>query len=222
MKILSLLMKIYFIVYSAPDLTPNILLILNEFVYQLVCAGQLMMAKLLRNNILEKVKSIRRNNSFQYFKNYAIFVYSFKLSEHIFHGVFLNVFCKRFNFVYVCLFQQIIIFKQQKWVSPNPILPSRAIITSPPSLIDLKSADIAEQMTLLDAELFQKIEIPEVLIWAQEQCEERSPNLTRFTEHFNKMSYWFVFSSFSFKCMEDTKNLYFRSINIIIINYFQF
>jgi hypothetical protein len=28
------------------------------------------------------------------------------------------------------------------------------------------------------------------LIWAQEQNEERSPNLTRFTEHFNKMSYW--------------------------------
>lgn len=72
----------------------------------------------------------------------------------------------------------------------NAILPSRAIMTSLPTLIDLKSADIAEQMTLLDAELFKKIEIPEVLIWAQEQCEERSPNLTRFTEHFNKMSYW--------------------------------
>ncbi|XP_050293890.1 guanine nucleotide-releasing factor 2 isoform X2 [Anthonomus grandis grandis] len=58
------------------------------------------------------------------------------------------------------------------------------------TLIDFKSEHIAEQMTLLDAELFMKIEIPEVLIWAQEQSEERSPNLTRFTEHFNKMSYW--------------------------------
>jgi Rap guanine nucleotide exchange factor 1 len=48
----------------------------------------------------------------------------------------------------------------------------------------------AEQMTILDAELFQKIEIPEVLIWAQEQCEERSPNLTLFTAHFNKLSFW--------------------------------
>ena len=57
-------------------------------------------------------------------------------------------------------------------------------------LLDFKSEQIAEQMTLLDAELFLKIEIPEVLIWAQEQNEERSPNLTRFTEHFNKMSYW--------------------------------
>lgn len=79
------------------------------------------------------------------------------------------------------------VFKQQKWSQINPIL---SVVTSPPSLLDLKSADIAEQMTLLDAELFQKIEIPEVLLWAQEQCEERSPNLTRFTEHFNKMSYW--------------------------------
>lgn len=85
---------------------------------------------------------------------------------------------------------QIEIFKNQKTQSLNAILPSRAVMTIVPSLIDLKSADIAEQMTLLDAELFKKIEIPEVLIWAQEQCEERSPNLTRFTEHFNKMSYW--------------------------------
>ncbi|XP_076257594.1 C3G guanyl-nucleotide exchange factor isoform X3 [Rhynchophorus ferrugineus] len=58
------------------------------------------------------------------------------------------------------------------------------------TLLDFKSEHIAEQMTLLDSELFMKIEIPEVLIWAQEQNEERSPNLTRFTEHFNKMSYW--------------------------------
>jgi Rap guanine nucleotide exchange factor 1 len=58
------------------------------------------------------------------------------------------------------------------------------------TLLDFKSEQIAEQMTLLDAELFMKIEIPAVLIWAQEQNEERSPNLTRFTEHFNKMSYW--------------------------------
>ena len=58
------------------------------------------------------------------------------------------------------------------------------------TLLEFKTEQIAEQMTLLDAELFMKIEIPEVLIWAQEQNEERSPNLTRFTEHFNKMSYW--------------------------------
>jgi len=29
-----------------------------------------------------------------------------------------------------------------------------------------------------------------VLQWAKEQSEELSPHLTRFTEHFNKMSYW--------------------------------
>lgn len=60
------------------------------------------------------------------------------------------------------------------------------------SLLDFKSEQIAEQMTLLDSELFNKIEIPEVLTWAQEQNEERSPNLTRFSEHFNKMSYWYA------------------------------
>lgn len=65
-----------------------------------------------------------------------------------------------------------------------------AKVPSTYNLLDFKSEQIAEQMTFLDAELFMKIEIPEVLIWAQEQNEERSPNLTRFTEHFNKMSYW--------------------------------
>jgi Rap guanine nucleotide exchange factor 1 len=33
-------------------------------------------------------------------------------------------------------------------------------------------------------------QIPEVLLWAKEQSEEQSQNLTTFTEHFNKMSYW--------------------------------
>ena len=34
------------------------------------------------------------------------------------------------------------------------------------------------------------LQISEVLLWAKEQSEELSPNLTEFTEHFNKMSYW--------------------------------
>ncbi|ESO04551.1 hypothetical protein HELRODRAFT_79022, partial [Helobdella robusta] len=47
-----------------------------------------------------------------------------------------------------------------------------------------------EQMTLLDFELFQKIDISEVLLWSRQQTEELSPNLTKFTKHFNDMSYW--------------------------------
>lgn len=47
-------------------------------------------------------------------------------------------------------------------------------------------------MTILDAELFKKIDIPEILFWAEEQSEEKSPNLTHFTAHFNKLSYWWV------------------------------
>lgn len=112
--------------------------LLVDFVFQLVCSGKLMLAKLLRVKIIEKI----------------------------------------------------LIYKQHKLLQINLVLSARPLASSPPMLIDLKSSEIAEQMTLLDAELFQKIEIPEVLIWAQEQCEERSPNLTLFTEHFNKMSYW--------------------------------
>ncbi|XP_016838232.1 guanine nucleotide-releasing factor 2 isoform X3 [Nasonia vitripennis] len=117
------------------DLDDNLLQTLMEFVQQLVCSGDLTMAKALRVKILEK---------------------------------------------HAC--------KQQQTV--QPILSSLSVSTKQASLLDFKSEQIAEQMTLLDAELFMKIEIPEVLVWAQEQNEERSPNLTRFTEHFNKMSYW--------------------------------
>lgn len=117
------------------DLDDTLLQTLMEFVQQLVCSGDLTMAKALRVKILEK------------------------------HAV-----------------------KQLQ--SAQPILSSLSVTTKQASLLDFKSEQIAEQMTLLDADLFMKIEIPEVLIWAQEQNEERSPNLTRFTEHFNKMSYW--------------------------------
>lgn len=110
---------------------------LVQFVQELICSGNLLMAKLLRVKIIEKATLMRLKNS-----------------------------------------------------SPSSYLPSRPIMSNPPILTDLKSTDIAEQMTILDSELFQKIEIPEVLTWAQEQCEERSPNLTIFTEHFNKLSYW--------------------------------
>ncbi|XP_038111584.1 guanine nucleotide-releasing factor 2 isoform X2 [Culex quinquefasciatus] len=124
---------------TSPDLSLRLLEILMNFVYQLVCAGHLTMAKLLRVKYIEKVR----------------------------------------------------LYKAKHLKEPSLVtLSSRAVMTSLPTLLDLKSAEIAEQMTLLDAELFHKIEIPEVLIWAQEQNEERSPNLTTFTEHFNKMSYW--------------------------------
>lgn len=85
---------------------------------------------------------------------------------------------------------------KKEYMSMNTLLPSHNIYTRQSILLDFKSEQIAEQMTLLDAELFFKIEIPEVLIWAQEQNEEKSPNLTKFTEHFNKMSYWLVFFFF--------------------------
>ena len=74
------------------------------------------------------------------------------------------------------------------------------------SLLNFKSLDVAEQMTLLgkssatlnktfkfywsDSQLFLRIDSAELLIWVQEQSEEKSLNLTKFTEHFNNMSYW--------------------------------
>ncbi|KAK6641638.1 hypothetical protein RUM44_013353 [Polyplax serrata] len=118
------------------DLEQVVLQTLMEFVQQLLCRGDLTMAKALRVIMLSKYEA------------------------------------------------------KKLYLNANTLLPSHNIYTRQSLLLDFKSEQIAEQMTLLDAELFLKIEIPEVLIWAQEQNEEKSPNLTKFTEHFNKMSYW--------------------------------
>ncbi|XP_034490493.1 guanine nucleotide-releasing factor 2 isoform X2 [Drosophila innubila] len=130
---------------TSTDLTSQLLSLLVEFVYQLVCSGQLYLAKLLRNKFVEKVTLYKDQRS-----------YAFVLDRDQIGG-------------------------GGGGGSAN---------SNQLSLLDLKSLEIAEQMTLLDAELFQKIEIPEVLLFAKDQCEEKSPNLNKFTEHFNKMSYW--------------------------------
>ncbi|XP_022622247.1 rap guanine nucleotide exchange factor 1-like isoform X2 [Seriola dumerili] len=84
---------------------------------------------------------------------------------------------------------------EQKWQrigSPQSLRPlaARGVAARPGTLLDFRSQDLAEQLTLLDSELFYKIELPEVLLWSKEQNEEKSPNLTEFTQHFNNVSFW--------------------------------
>ncbi|XP_039767709.1 rap guanine nucleotide exchange factor 1 isoform X7 [Ornithorhynchus anatinus] len=120
------------------ELTEEILKLLMELVFRLVCNGELSLARVLRKNILDKVDQK----------------------------------------------------KMLKCANSDQPLAARGVAARPGTLHDFHSHEIAEQLTLLDAELFYKIEIPEVLLWAKEQNEEKSPNLTQFTEHFNNMSYW--------------------------------
>ncbi|XP_051892855.1 rap guanine nucleotide exchange factor 1-like isoform X13 [Pristis pectinata] len=120
------------------ELSDDILKLLMELVFRLVCSGELSLARVLRKNILDKVDQK----------------------------------------------------KTVKYAGLMKPLAARGVAARPGTLHDFHSHEIAEQLTLLDAELFYKIEIPEVLLWAKEQNEEKSPNLTQFTEHFNNMSYW--------------------------------
>jgi len=130
-----------------------------EFVYQLVCSGQLYLAKLLRNKFVEKVTLYKEPK-----------VYGFIGAELGGAGGAAGL--------------------GVAGSGGSSAAGGGGGAGNQPSLLDLKSLEIAEQMTLLDAELFTKIEIPEVLLFAKDQCEEKSPNLNKFTEHFNKMSYW--------------------------------
>ncbi|XP_057212885.1 rap guanine nucleotide exchange factor 1 isoform X4 [Triplophysa rosa] len=120
------------------ELTEDILKQLMDLVLHLLRNGELSLARVLRNNILEKVQQ-----------------------------------------------KQLL-----QYTNSLKTLAARGVAARPGTLHDFRSHEIADQLTLLDAELFYKIEIPEVLLWAKEQNEEKSPNLTQFTEHFNNMSYW--------------------------------
>ncbi|MED6233734.1 Rap guanine nucleotide exchange factor 1 [Ataeniobius toweri] len=76
--------------------------------------------------------------------------------------------------------------------SPQSLRPlaAKGVAARPGTLLDFRSQDLAEQLTLMDSDLFCKIELPEVLLWSKEQNEERSPHLTEFTQHFNNVSFW--------------------------------
>jgi len=74
-------------------------------------------------------------------------------------------------------------------IEVNP-MPTYVPEKSESDLFEFKSTDIAQQMCVLDTDYFVKIELPEVLRWAKEQSETLCPNLSRFINHFNDMSFW--------------------------------
>lgn len=123
------------------ELDETLVQVLMELVFQLLCDGELMLAKIFREKVLEKFRhhQLRKERS-----------------RHV----------------------------------KEKLLSSLQVSLKPHTLLDFKPEQVAEQMTLLDAELFLTIEIPELLLYSKNQSEEHSPHLTQFTEHFNKMSYW--------------------------------
>ena len=61
-----------------------------------------------------------------------------------------------------------------------------------------------------------RLDSAELLNWVQEQSEEKSPNLTKFTEHFNNMSYWTRTLILS---QPDAKVMVLKSLNWLNIGY---
>ncbi|CAF3424007.1 unnamed protein product [Rotaria socialis] len=70
------------------------------------------------------------------------------------------------------------------------VLIKSSISSKRATLLDFHSMEISEQLTLLDSELFLKIQLSEILYMSIEKGEDYSPNLAAFTEHFNNISYW--------------------------------
>ena len=74
--------------------------------------------------------------------------------------------------------------------STDIVLIRNSISSKRATLLDFDSLEISEQLTLLDSELFLRIQLSEILYMSIEKGEEYSPNLAAFTEHFNNISYW--------------------------------
>ncbi|UJR23689.1 hypothetical protein I4U23_026671 [Adineta vaga] len=73
---------------------------------------------------------------------------------------------------------------------PDIVFIQNSISSKRATLLDFQSIDLSEQLTLMDSELFFKIQLSEILYMSIEKGEEYSPNLAVFTEHFNNISYW--------------------------------
>lgn len=58
------------------------------------------------------------------------------------------------------------------------------------TIFNMSSSSIAKQLTYLDSQLFNKIEIPEMIWWAADRVEQQCPNIQAMTNHFNNVSYW--------------------------------
>lgn len=71
------------------------------------------------------------------------------------------------------------------------VLLQSSISSKRATLLDFHALEISEQLTLLDSELFLKIQLSEILYMSIEKGEDYSPNLAAFTEHFNNISYWY-------------------------------
>ena len=41
------------------------------------------------------------------------------------------------------------------------------------TLVDFKSHEVAEQLTLIETDFYQRLELPELLTWSREQNEEK-------------------------------------------------
>jgi hypothetical protein len=85
-------------------------------------------------------------------------------------------------------FQKFQIHNEQ--LQPDIVLIQNSISSKRAILLDFHATEISEQLTLLDSELFLKIQLSEILYMSIEKGEEYSPNLAAFTEHFNNISYW--------------------------------
>ncbi|CAD5113919.1 DgyrCDS3078 [Dimorphilus gyrociliatus] len=60
-------------------------------------------------------------------------------------------------------------------------------------ITQFKAVDIAEQMTLIDSDIFNKIELAEVLLWSRHNKEDQEENfvtLMKCVHTFNNISYW--------------------------------
>ena len=156
------------------ELNEKIVETFADFVYELLLDDELQLARLLRKKLINKLDFKRHQEQERETEN--LHKLTSNLTKKSSHDFNIN--------------------SSDVKIEITPYL--NTYTKRSPTLLDFKSVDLAEQMTLIDLNLFLKIELSEVLLWSTKQNEEFSPNLIQFTEHFNYISYWLVLLIFWF------------------------
>lgn len=119
------------------------------------------------------------------------------------------------SFMYAKVLRERFIRKIDDYFDFSTFYDSKLISNKKMSLFDFKSSVIASQLTLLDMTLFQRIESAELLWWSESQNEIRCPNLVRFTEHFNSVSFWVRTQVLSQPTQKERERYYLKFVKVM-------
>ncbi|KJE93254.1 hypothetical protein, variant 1 [Capsaspora owczarzaki ATCC 30864] len=86
---------------------------------------------------------------------------------------------------------------------PKPPAPQMPLNNKPWSLFDVSSDELARQITMMDWQVYELIQVSELLVWTKQQSPVNSPNVFSMIQRFNKLAMWACTFVLSFETLAD-------------------